>query len=78
MTVAHNARSIQARELNDTLVGEAFSYESSDGVELHGRIACVEIRTGDVRVTLDGVIVDGSSVVLQLRPDEELWFSPMG
>lgn len=76
MILDNNARAIQARELNDTLVGEPFSYESEDGIEMHGRIAFIEKRPTVVKVTLDGVVHDGSSVVLNLSPAAELWFSP--
>lgn len=78
MITDNNARGIQARELNDTLVGEPFSYETEDGTEMHGRIAFVEKRRDVVKVTLDGVVMNGSSVVLDFKPSEELWFSPMG
>lgn len=76
MIVDNNARYIKARELNDTLVGEPFSYQGPNG-DLHARIAMVEVRNSEVNVTLDGVIKDGSSVVLVFGPNEELIFTPM-
>lgn len=77
MNIAHNARSITARDLNDTLVGEQFSYEDSAGKQLHARIAAVESSGGAVDIYLDGVVVNGSTRVLTLRPTDELWFTPM-
>ncbi|MEU6339905.1 hypothetical protein ABZ883_03005 [Streptomyces sp. NPDC046977] len=76
MIVDPNAKAIKARDLNDTLVGEAFSYETNDGIALHGRIAFIEIRPTIVKVTLDGVLQAGNSVVLDFQPEVELWFSP--
>ncbi|MEU0035118.1 hypothetical protein [Streptomyces sp. NPDC006333] len=78
MIVDNNARAVQARELNDTLVGEPFSYENEAGIEMHGRIAFIEKRSTAVKVTLDGVIENGSSVVMNFEPSAELWFTPMG
>ncbi|OPG03057.1 hypothetical protein B1R27_30015 [Streptomyces sp. GKU 895] len=78
MIVDNNGRAIKASELNDTLVGEPFSYENEAGIEMHGRIAFIEKRSEVVKVTLDGVVVNGSSVVLSFAPSDELWFTPMG
>lgn len=76
MIVDNNARAVTAGDLNDSFVGEVFSYETKDGVEMHGRIAFIEKRPHLVKVTLDGVLQGGSSVVLEFLPSVELWFSP--
>ena len=82
MIVSQNARVIAARDLDDSLVGEAFSYETEDGNIMHARIAMVHIRkaaAGEsalVEVTLDGVVHDGNSVLLVLRPEDGLVFAP--
>ncbi|WP_371667534.1 hypothetical protein OG985_07795 [Streptomyces sp. NBC_00289] len=76
MKVAPDARVIAAGDLNDTHVGERFSYENAEGVAFHARIAFVEVRHDLVNVTLDGVVHEGNSVVLGLRPEEELHFTP--
>lgn len=76
MNVADSALRIAARELNATFVGEAFAYESSEGAAVYGRIAFVEIKSATVLVTLDGVLHEGSSVVMSLSPDDTLYFEP--
>ncbi|WP_030928475.1 hypothetical protein [Streptomyces sp. NRRL B-24720] len=76
MIVDNNARKILAHQLNDTLVGEPFSYEDSAGKQTHARIAAVETNGGSVDIYLDGVVVNGSTRILTLRPTDELWFSP--
>ncbi len=78
MIVSHNANAVVAKDLNDTLVGEPFSYEAEDGTAAHAKIAMVEVTDEEVRVFLDGVIKDGRSARLVLRPNEELWFTPTG
>ncbi|MEU8591173.1 hypothetical protein AB0C59_29840 [Streptomyces sp. NPDC048664] len=75
MKVAHNAHVIAAGELTDSHVGETFSYENHEGVVFHARVAFVEIRPDLVNVTLDGVVHEGNSVVLGLRPEEQLHFT---
>lgn len=76
MIVDNNARTVKAGDLNDTFVGEVFSYETEEGVELHGRISFIEKRPHMVKVTLDGVLQNGSNVVLDFLPSVDLWFSP--
>jgi hypothetical protein len=73
LNVDHNAREIKARELNDSFVGEAFSYEDSAGKETHARIAMVEIGNTSVNLYLDGVVVNGSTRILTLSPSEIIW-----
>lgn len=76
--ISHIANAVAAKDLNDTLVGEPFSYEAKDGTAVHAKIAMVEVTDKEVRVFLDGVIKDGRSARLVLRPNEELWFTPTG
>ncbi|MCC4320052.1 hypothetical protein [Streptomyces malaysiensis] len=78
MIVSHNANAVAAKDLNDTFVGEPFSYEAEDGTAVHAKIAMIEVTDKEVRVFLDGVLTDGRSARLVLRPNEELWFTPMG
>ncbi|MFC4033202.1 hypothetical protein ACFO3J_17145 [Streptomyces polygonati] len=75
MNFEPNAQAVAARDLNGSLIGETFAYRTSEGVPVFGRIAFAEVGPSKVLVTLDGVLHEGSSVVLTLAPDDELWFS---
>ncbi|MYS20692.1 hypothetical protein GA0115240_12237 [Streptomyces sp. DvalAA-14] len=75
MNLDHNAQAVTAAQLNAAFVGEAFSYETSEGVPVYGRLAFAEVGPTKVLVTLDGVLHEGSSVVLTLAPEDELWFN---
>ena len=81
MNVDHNARKVAARDLNEHFIGQAFAYESDEGIPMYGRIAFIEDRSSHpvqpvVNVTVDGVLgPQGSSLVMGFKPDVELFFS---
>jgi hypothetical protein len=76
VNVDNNARTVAARDLNESYIGEVFAYRSSEGIPVYGRIAFAEVGPTKVLLTLDGVLHEGSSVVMTVLPDDELWFNP--
>ncbi|WP_329140125.1 hypothetical protein OG552_35330 [Streptomyces sp. NBC_01476] len=75
MNISANTRTVAARDLNDSFIGRTFAYESSEGIPVYGRIAFAEVGPTKVLITLDGVLHEGSSVVMTLAPQDELAFT---
>ncbi|MER6235940.1 hypothetical protein ABT185_07670 [Streptomyces clavifer] len=74
MATVQNARIVAVRNLDGTLIGKPFSYKDNKGKELHARIAAFEPNGYRVDIFLDGVLVNGSTRILTLRPTDELLF----
>ncbi|WP_405583502.1 hypothetical protein [Streptomyces sp. NBC_01190] len=75
MNIDHTAGTVAAQDLNGAFVGRTFSYETTQGFPVFGRVAFIEIKPTEVLLTLDGVLHEGSSVVMTLAPTDELSFS---
>ncbi|WP_333769856.1 hypothetical protein [Streptomyces sp. IBSBF 2435] len=76
MNLADDVVRVAARDLDLDWVGSTFAYESREGVAVYGRIAFIEVKPEKVLVTLDGVLHEGSSVVMTLAPGDTLCFEP--
>ncbi len=75
--VTESAFEVTAEMLTAASIGARFAYKAPDDSSiLYGQIAALEDRGGKVRITVAGVVTEGSSVVLVLSPTESLFVEP--
>ncbi|AEN09751.1 MULTISPECIES: hypothetical protein [unclassified Streptomyces] len=78
MNRVNNTLAVRAEDLNDSYVGEHFSYEHpKTGVELHARIAAIQSNGRYMNIYLDGLMTNGTTDVLTVGDWEELYFPPI-